>query len=79
MSLKLCDVLRQWRWAERRELKEVAAEIGVGESTLLRFERGSAASGETLARVIAWLLTDASMSADELLGVVGPEDLRREC
>lgn len=33
MSLNLCEAMRQWRWASRRELKEVAKEIGIGDST----------------------------------------------
>lgn len=59
MSLNLCEAMRQWRWASRRELKEVAKEIGIGDSTLSRFERGEAVGGETLAKILTWLMTDA--------------------
>jgi len=58
MTLRLSDVLAQWRWAVRGDLGVVAAEIGISASTLSRFEKGENPSGETLSKVMRWLLTD---------------------
>lgn len=56
MSINLSEVLRQWRWAARTDLKTAAAEIGISDSTLASFERGNSVSGDTLIRILAWLL-----------------------
>lgn len=60
MTLRVSDLLAQWRWATRRELTEVAAEIGIGSSTLSRLEKGGTPDGETLTKVMRWVLGDAA-------------------
>lgn len=56
----LCEVMRQWRHASGLELKIVAEAIGVTEPALARFESGDHADGgETLAKVVRWLLAGA--------------------
>lgn len=62
----LCEVMRQWRWAARLELKNAAAQIGVSDATLSRFERGENVSGETLAKIISWLLSEAAPNQQRL-------------
>lgn len=37
-------------------IREVAADIGVSHGTLSRIERGEAMEGETLAKVLVWLV-----------------------
>jgi transcriptional regulator with XRE-family HTH domain len=70
----LCEVMRQWRWATRTELKHAAAEIGIGDSTLSRFERGDGmVGGETLAKIIQWLLSDAP-AGQQRLGLEQPRE-----
>lgn len=67
----LCEVLRQWRWASRVELKTAAKAIGVSESTLSRFERGEQPGGETLAKVLRWLLADGQAPDQPALPIEG--------
>ncbi len=58
--MNLGRVLRQWRWAEKLELKDAAAIFGTTPSTLSRLERGQAVvGGDTLAKIIVWLLSPA--------------------
>lgn len=38
-------------------LREVGREIGVGAATLMRLEQGRVPDGETLAKILAWLLS----------------------
>jgi transcriptional regulator with XRE-family HTH domain len=60
--VNLSQVLRQWRYAERLELKDAARLIGINPSTLSRFERGQIPGGETLARIVTWLLEKPEVS-----------------
>ena len=53
--MQLCDVLKQWRWAERLSVREAAKVIGVSSSTLNRFENGKPADQETIVRIMLWL------------------------
>lgn len=59
MTLRLSDLIAQWRWATRLELSDVATEIGISGSTLARFEKGENPSGDTLAKLMRWVLVDA--------------------
>jgi hypothetical protein len=54
----ICDVMKQWRWASRRDLRSMAAEIGTDYSTLDRFERGKGHSAETLSKILRWMLSE---------------------
>lgn len=58
MKLNLARVIRQWRWAEKKTLEQAAAEIGISEMTLQRFENEKTPSGETLRAILDWLLRD---------------------
>jgi transcriptional regulator with XRE-family HTH domain len=73
-ALNFCEVMRQWRWASRRELKEVAKEIGISDSTLSRFERGESVTADTLSALLKWLLRDGPTS--DRLGLDVPRDNR---
>ena len=68
-SPNLCEVVRQWRWASRVELKAAAQAVGVGESTLSRFERGEAVGGETMAKVLRWLLAESGSPRQAVLPI----------
>lgn len=58
MTIRLSDLIAQWRWATRRELSDVAAEIGIGASTLSRLEKGGNPDGDTLAKVLRWIIAE---------------------
>ena len=62
---RLGDILRKWRIMEERGTREVALDIGVSASTLNRLERGETPDGETLKRVICWLLEHDSKATSE--------------
>lgn len=55
--MRLADVLKQYRWATKRTVRDLAREIGVSHATLNRFEDGRGElSGETLALILRWLM-----------------------
>ena len=53
---RLGNILRKWRIMEEKGIREVAGEIGIAPSTLSRVERGEQTDGETLKRILCWLL-----------------------
>jgi hypothetical protein len=57
--LRLAHVFKTFRWAERKTVRDLAREIGISAATLNRFEDGRGdLSGECLAKVLRWLLTE---------------------
>lgn len=56
--MKLGQVLKEYRWALRKNVRAMAKEIGLSHATLCRVERGENMDGATLARIISWLLRD---------------------
>ena len=54
--MKLGRVLSGYRYAERMQQKDLAAEIGIAASTLNRFELGNAVPNGELGAILAWLL-----------------------
>ena len=56
--MKLAEVLKSYRWATHKTVRELAKEIGCSAATLNRFEdnRGEL-SGEVLAKILTWLLS----------------------
>jgi len=61
--LNLATVMKQYRWASKRTLRELGSEIGLPAATLMRLEQGYASDGPTFAKLIAWLLVDDGQSA----------------
>lgn len=59
--MKLGEVLKKWRRMSDIGVREAAKEIGVSHGTLSRIERGEAMDGNTLAKILRWLL-QASVS-----------------
>lgn len=55
-EMRLCQVLRNYRWATKQGLRELAQEIGTSHSTLGRIERGFMPDGKTLTKILVWLL-----------------------
>lgn len=69
--MKLCDVLKQYRWATKISARAMAAEIGFSPSTLSRIEGGEVPTGSNLAKVLCWLLREGD--AMEGTAAVGEE------
>ena len=55
--MRIGDVLRKWRKMSDFTLKDAAKEIGVTLSTLARIESGEMMDGETLAKILTWLIS----------------------
>ena len=59
-TTNLGRVLKGWRESENLNIQDAALIIGTSRSTLSRIERGLKADGDTLAKVIRWLLGEES-------------------
>lgn len=56
--MKLAEVLKNYRWATHKTVRELGKEIGISAATLNRFEDGRGElSGECLAKVLTWMLS----------------------
>lgn len=55
---RLAQMLFLQRSVDRRTLRDVAKEIGIGHATLLRIEQGKAFDVETWMKVQRWLLAE---------------------
>lgn len=56
--MKLGTVIRKYRVTNELTLREVGKEIGIGPATLMRIEQGRDLDGATLAKVLAWLMSN---------------------
>ena len=54
--MRLGKIIRYWRKMSDIGIREAAQQIGVSHGTLSRIERGEAMEGETLAKVLGWLM-----------------------
>lgn len=54
--MMLNEVFRQWRWATKRTVRDVAKEVGISPATVSRFERGEDCDSNTLSILLRWLL-----------------------
>lgn len=57
MQVKLADLIRMWRASRNITSRELAAEIGVSHSTVLRIEQNKQVDGDSLAKLLIWLIT----------------------
>lgn len=55
--MKLSHLLRDWRKFNKLSLRDVAREIGITHSALLRFERGRQTRLESTVKIILWSLS----------------------
>lgn len=53
----LGEMMRLYRTVNQRDLRTLAAEIGIGHATLMRIEHGQAFDAETLLKLWQWFLT----------------------
>jgi transcriptional regulator with XRE-family HTH domain len=65
--MRLGKLLRLYRLFEGREQKDIAAEIGIGNTVLSRIEAGRSCDMRTLGKLLAWL-TDEDNGKKELIG-----------
>jgi len=56
--MRLCEILKQYRWAKRIDGRELAQELGFSASTLSRIEHGETPSGANLAKILLWLMEE---------------------
>lgn len=55
--MNLGKVLKDWRWANKMNLREAAKIFGIGAATLMRLEQGyNNPDGTTLAKILTWLM-----------------------
>jgi len=55
--MRLLAVLKEYRWATKITVRDMAAQIGVSPATLSRFESGTRGlDGRSLALILRWLL-----------------------
>lgn len=58
-------LIRAWREKQRLGLRAVAKEIGVAPATLGRFENGENLDGDTLVKVVRWILSNSNLELGE--------------
>lgn len=54
--MRLAELIRLYRKWNEWTLRDVADEIGISAATLMRMEAGRVPDGETLAKVLVWLM-----------------------
>ncbi len=60
--MKLGEILKGWREDRGLTLKEAASRMGVSLPTLSRIEHGEQMDGETLAKLLVWVLQEKGSS-----------------
>ncbi len=64
--MKLGQILASWRWANKLTLRAAGEQIGVSPATLQRLEKGEVVQGDSLVKVLQFLLeTDDSPAPEE--------------
>lgn len=53
--MNLSRVIRVYRYHHKIVLRDLAKQIGIGASTLMRFEHGKAIDAETFLKILSWL------------------------
>jgi transcriptional regulator with XRE-family HTH domain len=56
--MKIGELIKTWREAERVTLRELAPEIGIPVPTLNRAEKGEPMEAKTLAKIITWAVSE---------------------
>ncbi len=60
VHMRLGAILRKWRYANERSLRDLGREIGISAATLLRIESGRECDSTTLMKIFNWMVADAS-------------------
>ncbi len=56
--MRLGELVKEWRWAKKINVRDAAKEIGISAATLSRFERGNAIDGDVLSKLLRWSLME---------------------
>lgn len=62
--MNLNEVLKEWRWAKKLTTRQFAKMIGSSAATISRIERGENCDGETIAKILRWLFTEAGTDTE---------------
>lgn len=54
--MRLARLLKSWRAVADLSIRDAAKEIGVSTPTLSRIERGEEMNGQTLAKILTWMM-----------------------
>jgi transcriptional regulator with XRE-family HTH domain len=60
--MRLGEMLRLWRTVRNLDQRTVAKEIGISAATLCRAEQGRSFDATSMAKVIAWLISDDKLT-----------------
>lgn len=55
--MKLGELIKEYRWAKRINVRDLAKIIGCSAATLSRFERGRNPDGITTTKILKWILS----------------------
>lgn len=55
--MRLAEVLREYRWALRIGVRDMAKEIGISSATLSRIENGNNCDAKSLTKIMVWLFS----------------------
>jgi transcriptional regulator with XRE-family HTH domain len=56
--MKLGEIIRKYRLHQELTIRELAKDIGVGTATLHRIENGENMDGDTLSKIVIWMLKE---------------------
>lgn len=61
--MRIGQIIADYRFTNRKGIREQAAEIGISPATLSRIENGKSCDGESMAKLILWLISDPDPAA----------------
>lgn len=68
MSMRIGTVLRRYRRVEDMDLRTMAKQLGISAATLMRVEIGHDPEGQTLAKLLRWMLEPVAIGPSYLTG-----------
>ena len=57
--MRLGQIIKKWRSMSELDLSSCSRQIGISTATLARLEKGHSPSGNTVKRILAWMMDDA--------------------
>lgn len=64
-AMRIGNVIRKWRTMSEMSQREACKAIGVSLPTLSRIERGNPPDGETLRRLLLWLMSKENENGNQ--------------
>ena len=62
--MRLGEVIQKWRLWQERNIRDLAAEIGISPSTLSRIERGERMDAPTFMKILNWLTAEPAQAEE---------------